>query len=104
MAGRPTIPTKERLMPEDKEFPTGLYVNRPRPGSPDFVKARISIKIETFLEYLSEQDGEWLWCDVKEGFKVDPKTDLKKWYAQVDTWTPDQKKLEEDTGDEPLPF
>ena len=94
---------------DDKEFPTGLYVNRPRPGSPDFVKARISIKVETFLEYLGEQDGEWLRVDVKEGFKVDPETDLKKWYAQVDTWKPKAQQQEkaqprEATGDEPLPF
>ena len=88
---------------DDKVFPSGLYVNRPRPGSPDFVKARISIKVETFLEYLGEQDGEWLRVDVKEGFR-DDKDGNKKWYAQVDTWKPSQKKLEEDTGDEPLPF
>jgi hypothetical protein len=88
-------------MPEDKQFPKGLYVNRPRPGSPDFVKARISIKVETFLEYLSEQDSEWLRVDVKEGFKVDPETNLKKWYAQTDTWTPGARKEE---GDDAPPF
>ena len=91
---------------DDKVFPTGLYVNRPRPGSPDFVKARISIKVETFLEYLGEQDGEWLRVDVKEGFR-DDEDGNKKWYAQVDTWKPKQQERaqpQEETGDEPLPF
>ena len=58
-------------MPEEKEFPNGLFVSPPRPNAPDFVKARISIKVEAFLEYLSQKDGEWLRLDVKEGFKED---------------------------------
>jgi hypothetical protein len=72
------------------------------------VKARISIKVETFLEYLGEQDGEWLRVDVKEGFKKDEDGN-PKWYAQVDTWKPKAQQQEkaqpqEGTGDEPLPF
>jgi hypothetical protein len=88
-------------MPEDKEFPTGLYVSRPRDSAPDFVKARISIKIKPFLEYLSRLQGEWLRVDVKEGFKVDEEGN-KKWYAQVDTWEPSPKKSKE--GGDVLPF
>ena len=87
----------------EKEFPTGLFVSPPRPNAPDFVKGRISIRVKDFLEYLSGKDSEWLRIDIKEGFNKDEEGN-PKWYAQVDNWKPSQKKLEEETGDEPLPF
>jgi len=91
----------------DKEFPTGLYVNRPKPNAPAFVIGRISIKTQDFLEYLSEKEDEWVRIDIKEGFKVDEETNLKKWYAQTDTWKPKQQEKaqpQEEADDEPLPF
>jgi len=96
-------------MPEDKEFPTGLFVSPPRPTAPGFVKGRISIRVGEFLEYLSTKDSDsWLRIDVKEGFK---KTDEghPTWYGQVDTWKPKAQQQpkaqpQEETGDEPLPF
>ena len=87
-------------MPEDKEFPTGLFVNPPRSNAPDFVKGRISIRVADFLEYLNEKDSEWLRIDIKESFKVDEETGLKKWYSQVDNWKPQPKKQ----GADGLPF
>ena len=88
-------------MPEDKEFPTGLFVNPPRSNAPDFVKGRISIRVADFLEYLGEKDsGSWLRIDIKESFKVDEETGLKKWYSQVDNWKPQPKKQ----GADGLPF
>jgi hypothetical protein len=90
-------------MPEEKEFPTGLFVSSPRPNAPDFVKGRISIKVEDFMEYLSEKDSEWLRIDVKEGFKKDEEG-TPKWYAQVDTWVkPSERVAEKEKGDAP-PF
>ena len=100
-------------MPEEKEFPTGLFVSAPRPNAPSFVKARISIKVEAFLEYLSQKDGEWLRIDVKEGFKEDEKTGLKRWYSQVDNWQKPSERATERAGfdrtaqveeDDALPF
>ena len=81
-------------MPADKEFPNGLYVQAPRPTAPEFVKGRISIQIETFLEFLakkSESGEEWLRIDVKEGFNTDEEGN-PKWYAQVDTWKPSSQQ------------
>ena len=72
---------------EPKEFPSGLYIKRPHPNAPDFVKARISIKVADFQQFLSTKDSEWIRLDVKEGFKIGD-DGLKKWYAEVDTWTP----------------
>jgi hypothetical protein len=88
-------------MPDEKEFPTGLFVNPPRSTAPDFVKGRISIRVIDFLEYLSEKNSEWLRIDIKESFKVDEETGLKKWYAQVDTWVKPGPKKE---GGDGLPF
>ena len=92
-------------MPAEKEFPNGLYVQAPRPIAPSFVKGRVSIQIETFLEYLSKksEDGsEWLRIDIKEGFNED-EAGNKKWYAQVDNWKPNgQEVAQEETDAEPF--
>ena len=93
-------------MPEDKEFPTGLFVSRPKnPNAPAFIIGRISIKTQDFLEYLSAKEDEWVRIDIKEGFKVDEVTGLKKWYAQVDTWVKPSERVEEkEDSDDALPF
>jgi|TARA_R110000824_G_C15202698_1_gene675825 hypothetical protein len=90
-------------MPDDKEFPTGLFVSPPRPSAPDFVKGRISIRTQDFLEYLSEKDSEWVRIDVKEGFKKDEDGN-PKWYAQVDTWVKPSERVEEKEEKDGLPF
>tara|TARA_R110000824_G_scaffold178932_3_gene358919 strand:+ start:290 stop:565 length:276 start_codon:yes stop_codon:yes gene_type:complete len=91
-------------MPDEKEFPRGLFVSAPRPSAPGFVKGRISIKVEDFLEYLSEKDSEWLRIDVKEGFKKDEDGN-PKWYAQVDNWVKPSERVEEGEEEKDgLPF
>jgi hypothetical protein len=90
-------------MPEDKEFPTGLFVSPPRPNAPDFVKGRISIKREDFMAYLSGKDSEWLRIDIKEGFKKDEDGN-PKWYAQVDNWVKPSERVEEKEKGDALPF
>ena len=105
MAGHPTIPTKERLMPEDKEFPAGLFISPPRPSAPGFVKGRISIKREDFMGYLSGKDSEWLRIDIKESsFKKDEDGN-PTWYGQTDTWVKPSERVEEkEDSDDALPF
>ena len=91
-------------MPDEKEFPRGLFVSAPRPSAPDFVKGRISIKVEDFIEYLSEKDSEWLRIDIKEGFKVD-EAGNPKGYSQVDTWVKPSERVEASTEEgDALPF
>jgi hypothetical protein len=93
-------------MPEsEKEFPRGLFVSPPRPGAPDFVKGRISIRIEDFLEFLSMKDSqEWLRIDIKESRKTDEQGN-PKWYSQVDNWVKPSERIgeQEESGDA-LPF
>jgi hypothetical protein len=91
-------------MPDNKEFPTGLFVSPPRPTAPDFVKGRISIHTQDFLEYLSEKNSEWVRIDVKEGFKKDEDGN-PTWYAQTDNWIKPSERVEEkEEGDDGLPF
>ena len=99
-------------MPDEKEFPTGLFVSRPKPNAktgkmpPAFIVGRISIRVDEFLDYLSTKGGkEWLRIDIKEGFNVDEETGQKKWYAQVDKWVKPSERVEEkEEGDDGLPF
>ena len=91
-------------MPSEKEFPKGLFVSAPRSGAPDFVKGRISIRIEDFLEYLSMKDGDWLRIDIKQGYKKDEQGN-PKWYSQVDNWVKPSERVEEKKEeDDALPF
>ena len=91
-------------MPEDKEFPTGLFVSPPRPSAPAFVKGRISIRTQDFLEYLSEKDSEWLRIDLKQSKRL-ADDGGEVWYAQVDTWVkPSSRTGEKEGPSDGLPF
>ena len=68
----------------DKEFVDGLFVNEPKAGAPDFVKASISIKRKDLGNWLRQKDDEWINIDVKESKEG-------KWYAEVNTWKPEKK-------------
>ena len=51
----------------EKTYLKGLFCFKPHPNSPDFIKAKISIKREDLIEELQNQTGEWIKVDVKEG-------------------------------------
>lgn len=65
----------------DNKFVPGLLVKAPRDGAPEYVKAKISIKVSELKEFLSQQDGEWVNLDVKV-------SSGGKWYAAIDDWKP----------------
>lgn len=68
-------------MQEQIEFIDGLFAKAPHPNAPDFVKAKISIKREELVQWLSARPDEWINIDVKEARSG-------KWYAAVDNWQP----------------
>ncbi|MGB0998089.1 MAG: hypothetical protein ACPGXJ_07395 [Pseudomonadales bacterium] len=68
-------------MQDQIEFIDGLFAKAPHPNAPDFVKAKISIKREELLSWLSGRGDEWINIDVKEARSG-------KWYAAVDNWQP----------------
>ena len=65
----------------ENKFVDGLFIKAPKPNSPEFVKASISIKREEFHRWIEQQSGDWLNLDVKE-----PKSG--KWYASLNDWKP----------------
>ena len=76
----------------DIEFVDGLIVKAPHPKAPDFVKARISIKVAELKAWLAGKTEEWVNVDVKE-------SKGGKWYAAVSTFKP--RDRDEDTPDGP---
>jgi hypothetical protein len=68
-------------MQDQLEFIDGFFAKAPHPTAPDFVKAKISLKREELLNWLSSRNDEWINIDVKEARSG-------KWYAAVDNWQP----------------
>jgi hypothetical protein len=73
----------------DKQFVDGLQVKAPRQGSPEFIKGSLSIKREDLIKWLQGYTGEWINVDLKESKKG-------SWYAEVNTWKPENKKPTDD--------
>ncbi len=71
---------------QTKEFPKGLFAAKPKQNAPQFIKAKISVKVKDFIEYLDSKDEEWLNFDVLES------KDGTKFYLQQDTWKPNTEK------------
>lgn len=72
-------------MPEqkDKIFADGFRFEKPREGSPDFVKGRISIKVPEATQFLTKHQSNAGWVNL----------DLKKskngtLYLELNTWKP----------------
>lgn len=82
-------------------FAAGLIVKPPSENAPDFIKAKLSIKVEeltAFLEEHTKPDG-WVNLDVKE-------SKGGKWYAQLNHWSKGDapKAVEEDVTNAEQPF
>lgn len=63
------------------EFIDGFFAKAPHENAPDFVKAKVNIKREELLAWLTNREEEWISVDIKEGRSG-------KWYASVDDWRP----------------
>ena len=68
-------------MADDNIFINGFFAKAPRENAPEFVKAKINIKREELLQWLSARSDEWISVDIKESRSG-------KWYASVDDWQP----------------
>jgi len=65
------------------EFIEGLFVKAPHENAPDFVKAKVNIKRNDLIQWLSARNDEWINIDIKEAHSG-------KWYASVDNWQPSE--------------
>jgi hypothetical protein len=70
-------------MSNDIEFIDGFFAKAPHQNAPEFVKAKVNIKREELLQWLSGRPDEWISVDIKEARSG-------KWYASVDNWQPDE--------------
>jgi hypothetical protein len=71
----------------DNNFIAGLIVKAPNERAPEYVKAKLSIKRAELIQWLQQQEGEWVNADIKV-------SQNGKWYAQVDNWKPDGQRQE----------
>ena len=67
-------------------FMNGFLAKAPHENAPEFVKAKINIKREELLQWLSARSDEWISVDIKESRSG-------KWYASVDDWQPNAPSL-----------
>lgn len=65
-----------------KVYPKGFYIGEPNENAPDFVKGRISVKVEEFTAFLNEHanDKGYVNLDLLEG--------QKGLYSTLNTWKP----------------
>ncbi len=70
----------------DKVFIQGMIFKRPHEKAPDFVKGKLSVKVDEFIAFAKEhQNDGWLNVDLKEAQNG-------KYYAELDNWKPDGGK------------
>ena len=81
-------------MSNDIEFIDGFFAKAPHENAPEFVKAKVNIKREELLVWLSSRSEEWINIDIKEGRSG-------KWYASVDNWKPAETTQEYSNESEP---
>jgi hypothetical protein len=90
---------------EDKKFTDGLIVKRAE-NAPEFVIANLSIKVDEFTKWLTEnQSNGWVNVNLLMGKSKDGKP--AKPYGVLDTWKPKeeapQPSISEEINDD-LPF
>jgi hypothetical protein len=71
---------------QEKVFVDGMMAKQPDDGAPDFVKLKLSLKLDEFGAWVAAQKKadpsiEWLNIEVKEGRSG-------KWYAERNMWKP----------------
>lgn len=65
----------------DNKFISGLFFKDPHENAPEFVMAKGSIKVRDLIDWLQQQDGEWINFDLKRSREGKP-------YASIDSWVP----------------
>jgi hypothetical protein len=68
-------------MTTENKFIDGLIVKAPNERAPDYVKAKLSIRRQELIAWLTAQHGDWINADIKVSAGG-------KWYAAVDDWKP----------------
>jgi len=83
----------------DDNLVKGIYFKTPHKKAPDFVKRKVSIKVDDFVQYLQEhrnKDG-YVNFDLKEAKSL-------HWYLKYNDWVPEQQNNEPDEPEMVDPF
>ena len=88
-------------MNDQKVFVDGLLVKLPDDNAPDFVKLKLSIKLDEFGPWVAarkkaDPDSEWMNIEIKEGRSG-------KWYAELNTWKPSADQPARQPARQPAP-
>lgn len=71
----------------DKIFAEGMYFERPKEGAPEFIKGKISVKVEPFTKFIAQHaKNGYVNLDLKE-------SKGGKLYIELNTWSKDSKPL-----------
>jgi hypothetical protein len=84
----------------DKIFAAGIYAEPPHPNAPEFVKARISIKVQDAIAFLKEHEKQsgYVDLDIKESREG-------KWYVSLNEYQPKRRQeTPEDNIADSAPF
>ncbi len=76
------------------KFCDGLIVKR-NENAPDWALCKLSIKKDEFIQFLNDQDGDWVNVECCVGKSGKP-------YAKLDDWKPEPQA--EKVADSDLPF
>ena len=80
------------------ELAKGLYFDRPREGAPEFVKGRMSIKVDEAIVMLKEKKNDKGYVNLD----LLMSKAKNKFYFTVDDWKPEEKKEEINPSDVPF--
>lgn len=71
----------------EKIFPEGIRIDKPKEGSPDFVRGRIGIEVEKLIPFLEKHKNDKGWVN------LDILTSREKGtlYLQLNNWKPAEK-------------
>jgi len=90
-------------MSDDRDFVNGMIIKKPNDNAPEWVKAKMSIKLDDFKSWIggfvkANPDDEWINIDIKESQKG-------TLYAERDTWKPEKKAAAPQAkSDEDIPW
>ena len=76
---------------KDRVYAPAMNWSVPRDGAPDFIKAKVGIKVDEFVAFLEENKKESGWIN----FEMKESQD-GRYYFELDTWEPKPQKEEED--------
>jgi hypothetical protein len=89
----------------ERVFINGLIFKAPSPKAPDWVKGKLSIKVDEFSKFIQENNKcGWVNIDLKQSREGKYYAELNTYEKDKDTKTEEKEKTEEDINIEDIPF